>query len=65
MCEAHDSILGGHNATHKMYLKISTLYYWPKMIQDNEKHKNFCHRCQQRKKSTNKWTKLVPLPIPD
>jgi hypothetical protein len=35
------------------------------MIQDNEKHKNFCLRCQQRKKSTNKWTPLVPLPIPD
>jgi hypothetical protein len=24
MCEAHDSILGGHNAAHKTYLKIST-----------------------------------------
>jgi hypothetical protein len=60
MCEAHDSVLGGHNATHKMYLKISTSYYWPKMIQDIEKH-----NCQQRKKSTNKRTSLAPLPIPD
>jgi hypothetical protein len=65
MCEAHDSALGGQNATHKTYLKISTSYYWPKMIQDIEKHKNFCLRCQQRKKSTNKRTPLVPLPIPD
>jgi hypothetical protein len=24
MCEAHDSILGGHNAAHKTYLKILT-----------------------------------------
>jgi hypothetical protein len=31
MCEAHDSIVGGHNATHKTYLKISTSYFWPKM----------------------------------
>ena len=31
MCEAHDSILGGHNAAHKTYLKISTSYFWPKM----------------------------------
>ncbi len=52
MCEAHDSILGGHNATHKTYLKISSSYYWPKMIQDIEKHKNFCLRCQQQKKFT-------------
>jgi hypothetical protein len=65
MCEAHDSILGGHNATHKTYLKISSSYYWPKMIQDIEKHKNFCLRCQQRKKSTNKRNPLAPLPIPD
>jgi Integrase zinc binding domain len=31
MCEAHDSIVGGHNATHKTYLKISMPYFWPKM----------------------------------
>jgi IS30 family transposase len=65
MCKAHDSALGGHNATHKTYLKISTSYYWPKMIQDIKKHKNFCLRCQQQKKSTNKRTPFVPLPIPD
>jgi len=47
MCEAHDSALGGHNATHKTYLKISTSYYWLKMIQDIEKHKIFCLRYQQ------------------
>ncbi len=65
MCEAHDSILGGHNAAHKTYLKISTSYFWPKMRQDIEKHQSFCLRCQQRKKSTNKRTLLAPLPIPD
>jgi transposase InsO family protein len=65
MCEAHDSILGGHNAAHKTYLKISTSYFWPKMRQDIECHQNFCLRCQQRKKSTNKRTPLAPLPIPD
>jgi transposase InsO family protein len=65
MCEAHNSILGGHNAAHKTYLKISTSYFWPKMRQDIERHQNFCLRCQQRKKSTNKKTPLAPLPIPD
>jgi len=64
MCEAHDSIIGGHNATHKTYLKISMSYFWPKMRQDSECHQNYCLRCQQRK-STNKRTPLAPLPIPD
>ncbi len=65
MCETHNSILGGHNVAHKTYLKISTSYFWPKMRQDIERHQNFCLRCQQRKKSTNKKTPLAPLPIPD
>jgi len=36
-----------HNATHKTYLKKITSYYWPKLIQDIEKHKNVCLRCQK------------------
>jgi len=45
ICEAHDSIFGGHNVTQKTYLKISTSFYWPKIIQEIERHKNFCLRC--------------------
>jgi transposase InsO family protein len=40
-------------------------FFWPKMRQDIDRHQNFCLRCQQRKKSTNKRTPLAPLPIPD
>jgi hypothetical protein len=65
MWEAHDGIFRRHNAVHKTYLKISTSYFWPKMRQDIERHQNYCLRCQQQKKSTNKWTPLAPLPIPD
>ncbi len=35
------------------------------MRQDIERHQNFCLRCQQRKKLTNKQTPLAPLPIPE
>jgi len=63
MWEAPGGIYGGHNATHKTYLKISTSYFWPKMKQDIKRHKNYCLRCQQQKKSTNKQTPLAPLPI--
>ncbi len=64
MCEAHDGIYGGHNAMHKTYLKISTSYFWPKMIQDIERHKNFCLHCQQWKKTMNMRTP-DSLPILD
>jgi hypothetical protein len=39
MCEAHDRIFEGHNATNKTCLKISTSYFWPKMKQDIENTK--------------------------
>jgi hypothetical protein len=66
MCEAQNGALGGHNAAHKMYLKISTSYFWPKMKQDIDRHISLrCLRCQQRKKSTNQPTPLAPLPIPE
>jgi hypothetical protein len=64
MCKAHDSILGGHNATLKTYLKISTSYYWMKTFQDFKKNAKFCIRCQQQKKSTDKKMPLSPLLIP-
>ncbi len=35
------------------------------MRQDIERHQKYSLRCQQRKKSTNKRTPLVPLLIPD
>jgi hypothetical protein len=38
---------------------------WLKMRQDIDCHQIFCLRFQQHKKSPNKQTPLVPLPIPD
>jgi len=65
ICEAHDSIFGGHNVTQKTYLKISTSFYWPKIIQEIERHKNFCLRCLQWRKATNKKSLLALQPIPN
>jgi Integrase zinc binding domain len=62
MCEAHYSIFGGHNATQKTYLKISTSYFWPKMFHYIIDTKI---RCQQPKKSISPKTPLAPLPIPE
>jgi len=49
ICEAQNSICGGHNATHKTYLKISSLYFWLKIFQDINQHTKICSRSQQRK----------------
>jgi len=47
--------------THKTYLKISSSYFWPKIIKNIEWHKNFCLCCQQQKKPMNKQTLLAPF----
>jgi hypothetical protein len=65
LCKAHNSIFGGHNATLKTYIKISSSYYWPGLYQDIKMHVQTCLTCQQRQKATTKPTPLQPLPIPE
>jgi hypothetical protein len=63
MCEAHDSIFGGHNATQKTHQN----FYFVLLTKDapiHQKHKNFCVRCQLWKKSTHKKMPLLFPPIP-
>ena len=38
LCEAHNSIFGGHDANLKTYMKISTSYYWPGLFKDVKNH---------------------------
>ncbi len=63
LCEAHNSIVGGHNANLKAYMKISSLYYWPGLYRDIKVHVQTCLTCQQRKWASTKPTPLQPLPI--
>jgi hypothetical protein len=63
LCEAHNSILKGHNATLKTYIKITSPYYCPRIYQDVKKHVQTCLTCQQRKQTPAKPTPLAPLPI--
>jgi hypothetical protein len=65
LCEAHNSIFGGYDTTLKMYIKISSSYYWPGLYQDIKTHVQTCLTCQQRKKLPMKLTPLSPLPIPE
>jgi hypothetical protein len=37
-CEAHNSIFGGHDATLKTYIKITSSYYWPSIYLDIKLH---------------------------
>jgi hypothetical protein len=47
--KAHNSIFGGHDATLKTYIKITSSYYWPGIYQDIKTHVQTCLTCQQRK----------------
>jgi hypothetical protein len=58
MCEPQSSIFGGH-AILKTYLKVSTSYFWQKMLQNIDKHKYLCIRSQQRKKSCGQYKKMM------
>ncbi len=65
LCKAHNSIFGGHDASLKTYMKISSSYYWPGLFKDVKAHIQTCLTCQQRKGSNLKPTPLQPLPIPE
>jgi hypothetical protein len=38
MCEAHGTLLTGHDAVNKTYMRISDSYFWPGMVNDIAKH---------------------------
>jgi hypothetical protein len=63
LCEAHNSIFGGHDANLKTYMKISSSFYWPGLFRDVKTHVQTCLTCLQRKRTTIKPTPLQPLPI--
>jgi hypothetical protein len=63
LCEAHNSIFSGHDATLKTYIKITSSYYWLGIYSDIKTHVQTCLTCQQQKPSTTKPTPLLPLQI--
>jgi len=65
ICEVHGTILSGHNAPKKTYLRLTNAYFWPNMKKDIQAHIDSCLQCQVRKKSTAKPTPLQPLPTVD
>jgi hypothetical protein len=65
MCDAHGTILTGHDAVTKTYIRISDSYFWPGMVTDITKHIQSCLQCQVRKTSKPKQVPLHPLPVVD
>ena len=65
MCNAHGSILSGHDALTKTYIRISSSYFWPATKTDIQNHLDSCLQCQQRKKSLAKPLPLQTLPTVD
>jgi hypothetical protein len=62
-CEAHNSIFGGHNATLKTYIEITSSYYWLGIYSDIKTPVQTCLTCQQQKRLPTKLTPLAQLPI--
>ena len=65
ICNAHGSILSGHDALTKTYIRISSSYFWPTIKTDIQSHLDSCLQCQQRKKSLAKPLPLQTLPTVD
>ena len=65
LCEAHGSILSGHDAVGKTYIRITDSYYWPGIKSDIANHIQSCLQCQLRKKQSKPPTLLHPLPTVD
>ena len=65
MCEAHGTLLTGHDAVNKTYMRISDSYFWPGMVNDIAKHISSCLQCQVRKTAKPKQVPLHPLPLVD
>ena len=65
MCEAHGSLLTGHDAVNKTYIRITDSYFWPGIKSDIQNHVQSCLQCQLRKKVFRKPVPLSPLPITD
>ena len=65
MCEAHGTLLTGHNAVNKTYMRISDSYFWPEMVNDIAKHISSCLQCQVHKTAKPKQVPLHPLPLVD
>ncbi len=51
--EYHDSLLGAHRGTVKLYAAIRQRYYWPKMQADITTYVKTCQACQKGKHATS------------
>ena len=65
LCDAHGSLLTGHDAVTKTYIRITDSYYWPGIKTDIQKHITSCLQCQIRKSVKPQPVPLQPLPIVD
>jgi hypothetical protein len=65
LCKAHNHQCGGHNASLKTYIHLTSSYYWPQIYSNVLCHTKTCLPCQQQKSSTDKPPPLHTLPMPD
>jgi len=44
--EVHGTILSGHDAVKKTYLRLTNAYFWPNVKKDIQAHIDSCLQCQ-------------------
>ena len=49
ICEAHDSLIGGHKGVTKTYKRIRSKFHWPQMRNDIQDYIRRCQSCQEQK----------------
>lgn len=59
-----DKLTGGHCGTNRMYAKLRTAYYWPKMTKDVTTYVNNCHICKLSKPGFKTKEPMVITPTP-
>ncbi len=63
--KAHDHTTAGHRGITKTYARLARQHYWPRMLQDVQRHIRYCDACQRTKASRQSPPGLLmPLPIP-
>jgi hypothetical protein len=61
--EKHSGGLAGHFGHDKTFVKLNSLYYWPRMRMDAKKFVNICRICQHAKGKKQNIGLYQPLPI--
>jgi hypothetical protein len=64
--EHHDTPVGAHQGSRKLYDALARSFYWPRMVQHCRRHVSSCEKCQRGKsRNSNSRGLMLAHRIPD